>query len=87
MDKIEFENSYAILQNKTGDIMFSVLEREGEPDNPKLVYDGGDHALLHRNGDHVVILDYINPNIRPSLTQAREVLIAEHPKRKDFQTT
>ena len=78
--KIEIENSYDILQNKTGDIMFSVLEREGEPDNPKLVYDGGDHALLHRNGGHVVILDYINPNIRPSLTKTKEVLIAEHPK-------
>ena len=79
--KIEIENFYDILQNKDGDIMFSVLEREGEPDNPKLVYDGGEHALLHRNGGHVVILDYINPNVRPSLTKTKEVLIAEHPKK------
>jgi hypothetical protein len=84
--KIEIENSYDILQNKTGDIMFSVLEREGEPDTPKLVYDGGEHALLCRNGGHTVILDYINPNIRPSLTKTKEVLIAEHPKgdKKNF---
>jgi len=78
--KIEFENSYDILQNKTGDIMFSVLEREGEPDNPKLVYNGGEHALLHRNGDHVVILDYINSDVRQPLKKTKEVLVAEHPK-------
>jgi len=79
--KIEIENFYDILQNKDGDFMFSVLEREGEPDNPKLVYDGGDHALLHRNGGHVVILDYINPDVRQPLTKTKEVLIAEHSKK------
>jgi hypothetical protein len=79
--KIEIENSYDILQNKDGDFMFSVLEREGEPDNPKLVYDGGDHALLHRNGGHVVILDYINPDVRQPLTKTKEVLIGEHSKK------
>jgi len=86
MAKIDIENFYDILQNKTGDIMFSVLEREGEPDSPELVYDGGQHALLNRNNGHTVILDYINPNIRQSLAQAKEVLIAEHPKndKKNF---
>jgi hypothetical protein len=78
--KIEIENHYEIFQNKTGDIMFSVLERETEPDSPELVYDGGEHALLNRNSGHTVILDYINPNIRQPLSQAKEVLVAEHPK-------
>jgi hypothetical protein len=65
--KIDIENTYDILQNKTGDIMFSVLERETEPDSPELVYDGGQHALLNRNSGHAVILDYINPNVRQPL--------------------
>jgi hypothetical protein len=78
MVKIDIENFYDILQNKTGDIMFSVLERETEPDSPELVYDGGQHALLNRNSGHTVILDYINPDVRQSLAQAKEVLIAEH---------
>jgi len=86
MAKTDIENFYDILQNKTGDIMFSVLEREGEPENPELVYDGGEHALLHRNSEHTIILDYINPDIRPSLKKTKEVLIAEHPKadKKNF---
>jgi len=84
--KIEIENSYDILQNKTGDTMFSILAREGEPDSPVLIYDGGAHALLCRNGGHTVILDYINPDVRPSLTHGKEVLIAEHHKddKKNF---
>jgi len=86
MAKIDFENHYEIFQNKTGDIMFSVLERETEPDSPELVYDGGEHALLCRNSGHTVILDYINPDIRQPLSQAKEVLVAEHPKtdKKNF---
>jgi len=84
--KIDIENSYDILQNKEGDIMFSVLERETEPDKPELVYDGGEHALLCRNSGHTVILDYINPDVRQSLAQAKEVLVAEHLKtdKKNF---
>jgi len=80
MVKIDFENHYEIFQNKTGDIMFSILERGGEPDSPELVYADGEHALLCRNSGHTVILDYINPDIRPSLTKTKEVLIAEHHK-------
>jgi hypothetical protein len=80
MVKIDFENHYEIFQNKTDDIMFSVLEREGEPDCPELVYDGGEHALLCRNSGHTVILDYINSDVRQSLTHAKEVLVAEHPE-------
>jgi len=84
--KIEIENQYEIFQNKTGDIMFSILERDGEPDSPEIVYDGGAHALLCRNNGHTVILDYINPDVRPSLTHGKEVLIAEHHKtdKKNF---
>jgi lysine biosynthesis protein LysW len=83
MPIIDIENEYDVLNNKDGDIMFSVLERDGEPDNPRLVYDGGEHALLIRNGAHTVILDYINKDVRPMLAQTAEVLIGEHPKRDE----
>jgi hypothetical protein len=84
--KIDIEKDYDILQNKDGDLMFNISEREGEPDKPELVYDGGEHALLLRSGSYTVILDYINPDVRQSLVKAKEVLIAEHTKtdKKNF---
>ena len=37
----------------------------------------GEHAILHRNPEEIIILDYINPNVRTELNNTDNVLVAE----------
>ena len=62
--------------------MISMHAKEGEPNSPVLIYDGGDHALLYRTPQSSVLLDFIHPEVRPFLLKAKQVLIAET---KDYQ--
>ena len=64
--------------------MISMHAREGEPNSPVLIYDGGDHALLYRTPQSSVLLDFIHPEVRPYLLKANQVLIAET---KNYQVT
>ena len=75
--RIYTENTYDILQNAAKDMLFCISEREGEPDNPQIVYAGGKHALLYRSPDVVVVLDYVHEEAREQLTKTENVLIAE----------
>jgi hypothetical protein len=74
---METEHFYDILQNADGDLLFCVRTRDGEPEEPKIVYSGGEHALFYRRPDQMIVLDYIHPDIRASLGKAEEVLVAE----------
>ena len=44
--KPEQESFYEVHLNKYDELMISMHAREGEPNSPVLIYDGGDHALL-----------------------------------------
>ena len=39
---------YDMLQNAAGEILIIIEYREGGPENPRLVYDGGEQAALAR---------------------------------------
>ena len=80
--KPEQESFYEIHLNKYDELMISMRAREEDPDSPVLLYDGGDHALLYRTPQTTVLLDFIHPDVRPHLLNARQVLIAET---KDYQ--
>ena len=74
---IEQERNYNILQNESGDLMILIRARLENADRPKLVYNGGEHALLYRNDHHTVVLDYVHPAIRKVLRRKKQVLIVE----------
>ncbi len=76
-NKPELEGHYDILQNSNGELMLSIRSRKGVPENPKILYDGGKHALLYRNKKKPIFLDYINPKISKSLFSVETVIIAE----------
>ena len=80
--KPEQESFYEVHLNKNNELMISLRAREGEPESPVLIYDGGDHALLYRTPQSSVLLDFIHPDARPYLLDAKQVLIAET---KDYQ--
>ena len=53
----EQEGRYDILENNAGEIMIIIKYREGGPENPRLVYDGGAVALLYRSRESAILLD------------------------------
>ena len=82
--KPEQESFYEVHLNKYDELMISMHAKEGEPNSPVLIYDGGDHALLYRTPQSSVLLDFIHPEVRPYLLKANQVLIAET---KDYRVT
>ena len=61
------EGQYDILQNAAGEILIIIQYRAGGPENPRLVYDGGDQALLYRSRESAVMLEAINQEARQPL--------------------
>jgi hypothetical protein len=79
--------AYEIRTNEYGRLCFVLFPPDGgypgKPENPQLIYDGGEHAILYKNKKTSVILDYINPAIRKKLLGEPKVLIAEYSRRED----
>ena len=73
----EEEGRYDILQNALGEILIIIKYREGGPENPRLIYDGGDSALLYRSRESAVKLDAINEKARQPLKSVDEVYLVE----------
>ena len=74
---MEREVNFNILKNGEGNLMLLVHARMGGVSDSKVVYDGGQTALLYRTDKDVVALDFIHPAIRPDLKKKKEVLIVE----------
>ena len=74
---MEREVNFNILKNGEGNLMLLVHARMGGVENSKVVYDGGQTALLHRTEKDVVALDFIHPAIRADLKKKKEVLVVE----------
>ena len=71
------EDQYDILQNAKGEILIIIQYRAGGPENPRLVYDGGDHALLYRSRESAVMLEEIDERARKPLRAVSEILMVE----------
>ncbi|MBR6814945.1 MAG: toll/interleukin-1 receptor domain-containing protein [Alistipes sp.] len=76
-DNEDTSSRYEILQNAAGEIMLIIHAREGEPDNPRIVYDGGDEALLYRNRECSIILEGIAEKAREPFLKVEQVLVVE----------
>ena len=74
---VEHEINFNILKNGEGNLMLLVHARMGGVTNSKIVYDGGQKALLYRTEQDVVSLDFIHPAIRGDLKKKKEVLVVE----------
>lgn len=77
MSNYTTENNYAIAESDSGELYFYISAKSGVPQSPKIIYDGKDHALFCRQQDNVVILDYINPEVRDKLRKSRVVIVVE----------
>lgn len=68
---------YDMLQNAAGEILIIIEYFEGGPENPRLVYDGGDQALLYRSRESALMINSIAVDARMSLKSVSEVLMVE----------
>ncbi|GHV47241.1 hypothetical protein FACS1894204_10400 [Synergistales bacterium] len=71
------EKAYqAFLHDEFG-VMFIIMKKDGEPDQPRMLYDGGEHALLYRDKDSKSLLDYLNEDVRDTLSEIDKVAFVE----------
>lgn len=74
---IEQEKKFDILKNPAGELLIIIKARLTNESHPVIVYDGGEHALLYRNDENTVVLDFIHPQVRADLINKKRVLIVE----------
>lgn len=73
----EKEGLYDIVQNKDGELLFCIRARPGSPDHPHFFFDGGQTALLMRDGKKAILLEFLSPMALKALQKETKVLIAE----------
>lgn len=69
---------YTTFLTENGDVVCVIpAVRHGHPEQPKILYDGHDHALFYRAPGQTFVLDYINEAIQIVLKQTDKVLLFE----------
>ena len=58
-------------------LVFALKGRQGRPQSPFLLYDGGRHATFYRRPNEVILIDYINDRVLCELSKAKQILIVE----------
>jgi hypothetical protein len=74
---VHARKGYRVYLDDNEEMMFAILEKDGEEENPMIIYDGGPHAILYRNRKQTVLLDYLNGQVREPLTKIKQALVAE----------
>jgi len=77
------EECYDVVENSDGDFMFVLKNRAGSPDNARILYDDGDHAIFYRSELTPVLLDYINPEVKKGLEKVKQVLVVEFAENQE----
>ncbi len=70
-------NDFIIAESSKGDLYIFIEAQANTPKDPKIVYDGYEHAIFFRTPEDRIILDYINPEIRDRLRKSKEVVMVE----------
>ncbi len=69
---------YTVFLNEKGDLIVVIpFIADSQPAQPKILYDGGQHALFFRTPDNVIIMDYLNEAAQIVLKQAGKILLFE----------
>ena len=68
---------YDLIENSDGELMLMIEYRKTGPDNPRIVYDGGEKALMYRNKESSFMLNGITEKARPRLAGVKEILVVE----------
>ncbi len=74
---MQHEKKYIVIITEQKIPIIIIHKKKGAPINPYIVYDGRKHATFYRTPDEVILLDYLNPNVRQVLLQAGYAVIFE----------
>lgn len=71
------ENDYRVIITHEGVLVFLIKCRDDQPENPFLLYDGGNHATFYRRENQTVLFDYLNEKVIPLLQNSEKIVIFE----------
>lgn len=71
------EKQYVVMTDKEDRVIICISEKDMEPENPMILYDGKDHAMFYRRRGQTVMLDYINKDMQKAVYDAAQVFIVE----------
>ena len=77
MSEYVTEDNFMIAEGSEGELYVYLSAKKAQPETPRIVYDGHDHAIFLRSPKQKIILDYINPEVRDKLRKAPEVIVVE----------
>lgn len=75
--QISQEKQYQILPTVDKGLVFAINMKQGEIRDPKILYNGGNHALLYRSDEDVVILDFLEPRAKRMMQNLSNAHICE----------
>lgn len=70
-------NKFIVAEGDGGELYMFIEAKKDHPDEPRIIYDGLDHAIFMRRPEERIILDYIHPEIRDQLRKAKRVVMVE----------
>lgn len=70
-------NKFIVAEGEGGQLYLFIEAQKNHPDEPRIIYDGHDHAIFLRSPEEKIILDYIHPEVREQLRKARRVVMVE----------
>ena len=76
-NNVRVAHKFFVAEGEEGEIYIFLDASKDKPENPRIVYDGKDHALLMRDKHYIVILDYLNSEIQEMLQTANKAFITE----------
>jgi len=74
---VRLERRYKVMLGPEGEVLFDIAAPLTGPMAPLLIYAGGDHALLRRNAEDDLVLDYLHPDVRSRLKASKAVIVVE----------
>ena len=73
---MECAKDYQAVVSADGKLAFIIRAGKSEPHSPKLIYNGGESALLYRSAD-ILVLDKLHEEAQKALRRKRSVVIIE----------
>lgn len=70
-------NRYDLLQNGAGEIMIIINGEDSPPENPRIVYDGGDEMMLYINKTRAFMLNNLTAEAQKAMLNVENVLVVE----------
>lgn len=80
MEKITAEPVYFCMIEEDGSISFIIGPRDGDPDSPRLLFDGKATAVLYRRPGQAVALTKLDDQAALMLKEVKTVLFVEPKK-------